>query len=431
MDNTLEVGHEADKLKLLLLDDEVDILKSLTRVLRRDYDVVSFSSGAEALEYLASHSVPILLSDMRMPEMDGAEFLAKAKEINPQSMRILLTGYSDMDSTIRAVNEGGIHTYLSKPWDNAGLKLTIEKVAELYRLRQDNAKLMVELEGKNQQLAQWNQKLEEKVTQRTKLLQETNYNLKTVLKSRQQTFKDILSTFTAIIQHATGQPRDHAERIAEQAKMLAKALGLSDSEVNHVYLASLMHEIGLIGGLNYDANKNQESGGVLFPNVNAKLGSEIIGQIKRFSPLVDILLHQDENYDGSGLPNHLKAEQIPLGARILRVVKNYDYLVASPANTRRMTTRSAYAFLEKNKNRFYDPAVVQFYLSMIKHLTQSDGIQLCVGVDDLKVGTTIKKDVHLPNGSLMLTAGQEINAALLEKLKELDRTSEQPLAFHI
>lgn len=431
MDNTLEVAHQADKLKLLLLDDEVDILKSLTRVLRRDYDVVSFSSGAEALEYLASHSVPILLSDMRMPEMDGAEFLAKAKEINPQSMRILLTGYSDMDSTIRAVNEGGIHTYLSKPWDNAGLKLTIEKVAELYRLRQDNAKLMVELEGKNQQLAQWNQKLEETVTQRTKLLQETNHNLKTVLKSRQQTFKDILSTFTAIIQHATGQPRDHAERIAEQAKMLAKALGLSDSEVNHVYLASLMHEIGLIGGLNYDANKNQESGGVLFPNVNAKLGSEIIGQIKRFSPLVDILLHQDENYDGSGLPNHLKAEQIPLGARILRVVKNYDYLVASPANTRRMTTRSAYAFLEKNKNRFYDPAVVKFYLSMIKHLTQSDGIQLCVGVDDLKVGTTIKKDVHLPNGSLMLTAGQEINAALLEKLKELDRTSEQPLAFHI
>ncbi|MDP5252696.1 MULTISPECIES: HD domain-containing phosphohydrolase [unclassified Vibrio] len=431
MDTITETVTDVDKLKLLLLDDEADILKSLTRVLRRDYDVVSFTSGVEALEYLASNDVPILLSDMRMPEMDGAEFLAKAKEINPQSMRVLLTGYSDMDSTIRAVNEGGIHTYLSKPWDNAGLKLTIEKVAELYTLRQEKAKLMIELEGKNLQLAQWNQQLEEKVTQRTKLLQETNYNLKTVLKSRQQTFKDILSMLTAIIQHATGQPRDHAERIAEQAKMLAKVLGLSDSEINHVYLAALMHEIGLIGGLNHDLAKKYESGGVQFPNVNAQLGSEVIGQIKRFSPLVDIVLHQDENYDGSGFPQHLKAEQIPVGARILRVVKNYDYLVASPINARRMTTRSAYAFLDKNKNRLYDPAIVKFYLSMIKNLTQTDGVQLCVGVDDLKVGTTIKKDVYLPNGSLMLTAGQEINSALLQRLKELDRTSEQPLAFHI
>ncbi|WP_246751347.1 response regulator, partial [Vibrio cholerae] len=114
-----------EKLNVLLLDDENDILKALNRVLRMDYNVVTFDNGADALEYLQENPIHIIISDMRMPEMDGADFLAKAREMQPDTVRLLLTGYADIQSTVRAVNAGGIHTYISKPWDNENLKLIV------------------------------------------------------------------------------------------------------------------------------------------------------------------------------------------------------------------------------------------------------------------------------------------------------------------
>ncbi|WP_438405729.1 response regulator, partial [Aeromonas hydrophila] len=131
---------------VLLLDDENDILKALNRVLRMDYNVVSVDNGADALGYLLENPIHIIISDMRMPDMDGADFLAKAREMQPDTMRLLLTGYADIPSTVRAVNAGGIHTYISKPWDNENLKLIVGKAAEFYRLSQDKERLTLELE---------------------------------------------------------------------------------------------------------------------------------------------------------------------------------------------------------------------------------------------------------------------------------------------
>lgn len=90
-----------EKLNVLLLDDENDILKALNRVLRMDYNVVTFDNGADALEYLQENPIHIIISDMRMPEMDGADFLAKAREMQPDTVRLLLTGYADIQSTVR------------------------------------------------------------------------------------------------------------------------------------------------------------------------------------------------------------------------------------------------------------------------------------------------------------------------------------------
>ncbi|NAX44127.1 response regulator, partial [Vibrio sp. V25_P4S6T154] len=199
MENVAQkIAISGDRLSLLLLDDESEILKSLTRVLRTDYDIVSFNSGKEALEYLDQHEVSIIISDMRMPEMDGADFLAKSKELYPETIRILLTGYSDIQSTVRAVNSGGIHTYIGKPWDNENLKLIVSKAAEFYRLTKEREHLAIELEKRNSELevvnlalednnrklAEFNQDLEQKVKERTLELQSSNKKLEHLLISR-------------------------------------------------------------------------------------------------------------------------------------------------------------------------------------------------------------------------------------------------------
>ncbi|ENM5749077.1 response regulator [Vibrio mimicus] len=444
MDNT----HD-DKLNILLLDDENDILKALNRVLRMDYNVVTFDNGADALQHLHENPVHIIISDMRMPEMDGADFLAKAREMQPQTVRLLLTGYADIQSTVRAVNAGGIHTYISKPWDNENLKLIVAKAAEFYRLSRDKERLTIELaernkelEVVNQELAENNQKLEEfnqaleaKVQERTLELQDSNKRLEISLASRNKTFKDILAMVTAIIQHRTGYPADHAERIANQAKSVAIKLKLPETIASHVYLCGLMHQIGLIGETDNDwkvVKVHQDSDIPITPNVNPILGAEIVGRIKRFEPLMEIIRHQDELYDGTGKPDHLQGDQIPIGARIIKVVKDYDFFVSGANNPRRMHTKSAQEYLRQQAGIYYDINVVEAFIAIVSAVTRiEEGMELCISLSEVRPGMVIKRDIYLPNGSLMLTAGNAMNESLLRKLKELEKEMNMPIPVYI
>lgn len=438
-----------EKLNVLLLDDENDILKALNRVLRMDYNVVTFDNGADALEYLQENPIHIIISDMRMPEMDGADFLAKAREMQPDTVRLLLTGYADIQSTVRAVNAGGIHTYISKPWDNENLKLIVGKAAEFYRLSRDKERLTIELEERNKELevanqalaennhklAQFNQELEAKVQERTVALQESNKRLESLLASRNKTFKDILAMVTAIIQHRTGFPADHAERIANQAKSVALKLKLSEAVASHVYLCGLMHQIGLIAETSNDwkvVKVHQDSEIPITPNVNPILGAEIVGRIKRFEPLMEIIRHQDELYDGTGKPDHLRGEQIPIGARIIKVVKDYDFFVAGANNPRRMHTKSAQSYLRQQSEVYYDPKVVEAFITIVSAVTRiEEGMELCVSLSEVRPGMVIKRDIYLPNGNLMLTAGNAMSEPLLRKLKELEQEMNMPIPVYI
>ncbi len=431
-----DLNSPTEKLKLLLLDDEPDILKSLTRVLRYDYDVVSFTCGQEALEHLADNDVSIIISDMRMPEMDGAEFLTKAKAIKPDSIRFLLTGYSDIESTIRAVNGGGIQTYLAKPWDNESLKQTLSQASELFQLRLQKQALTEELQQKNQQLSEWNNVLEDKVKQRTAALQESNKKLEALLANRTRTFKDILAALSAIIQHATGQPHKQNDRIAEYTKLIAIRMALSEAQVTQCYLSALLHEIGLIERSdthNVRHNTARSDGTQIrwAPPANAEVGAIIIGQIKRFAPLVDIIRHQDENFDGTGSPDHLAGDAIPIGARIIRVVKNYEFFVSSEQNSGRLKPSSARAFLSQNAGGLYDPDVVKHFIDVLKHDVEQSNVDLCVGLDELKIGAVLKQDVYHPNGQMMLSAGQEITSAMLSRLKQIEASVSVPIAVYI
>ena len=117
--------------RILFVDDEERILRSLAMQFRRQYDVLTESDPRRALERLKSETVDIIVSDQRMPQMNGAEFLAQASELAPHSLRILLTGYSDLDAAVEALNSGGIFRYLTKPWDQQEMSFTLRQAAEI------------------------------------------------------------------------------------------------------------------------------------------------------------------------------------------------------------------------------------------------------------------------------------------------------------
>ena len=142
-----------------------------------------------------------------MPEMDGATFLEQARKIQSDTVRILLTGYSDMESTVKAINEGRIYTYLEKPWDNERLKLTLEKAAEHYLFTKEKARLTKALEVANDELATLNKSLEQKVLQRTKALKASEQKLSGNLLSQKAFLADVLDMLIATIEYRTGPDR--------------------------------------------------------------------------------------------------------------------------------------------------------------------------------------------------------------------------------
>ena len=426
--------QEPRLLSLLLLDDEQDILNSLKRLLRKEYEIVTFTNGHEALKYLAENPIDIIMSDMRMPEIDGAEFLTKSREIYPNAIRLLLTGYSDMDSTIKAINDGGVYTYIGKPWGNEELKLTLAKASDHYLLTKKAKQLSEQLTTANDELASLNQSLEQKVEQRTAELEVGKKKLQNTLKTQQELTYDVIDMLSATIEYRTGFTIAHIKRIAVQSREVAVRLGLDAMMCRRVYLCALLHEIGTVGLkddvlLNMKLSHERTNDALI---AHPLIGAEIVGKVKRFSTLLESIKHQNENIDGTGTPARLSGDKIPIGARIVRVVKDYDFLIAGKQNDKKVSAKQAEKWIRDRAWAWYDNEVIDAFMKVLS----TRGVdkfhqEYSVNVDVLKIGDLLLDDLVLSNGKTMLKAGQIMNTTILEKLRQYEADNHTKVTLFI
>jgi len=152
---------------LLLVDDEDNVLRSLTRALRRDgYQLHTAHSASEALDVLKHHPIDVILSDQRMPEQNGTEFLSQVKTLYPQTVRLMLSGYTEVGSVTDAINEGSIYKFLTKPWDDDQLRANIREAFHRHHIETQNLLLQREVEEVNAELLQLNHTLEQELQDR-------------------------------------------------------------------------------------------------------------------------------------------------------------------------------------------------------------------------------------------------------------------------
>ena len=130
--------------KIMIVDDEPANLRTLLRLFRQEYQVITAESGAEALTLLQQHDVALMISDQRMPQMTGTELMKKAVEVRPQMVKILLTGYTDIGALIESINSGLVYRYLTKPWNNDDLQLTVVRALEHYEITKSNCLIAME-----------------------------------------------------------------------------------------------------------------------------------------------------------------------------------------------------------------------------------------------------------------------------------------------
>ena len=163
---------------ILCVDDEKNILNSLRRLLRQEnYNLLTASSGAEGLKLLEETHVQLVISDQRMPEMSGVEFLSQVREKYPEIIRIILSGYTDVNSITDAINKGHIYKFLLKPWDEQNLFLEIRQALQKYDLVEDNQRLHQKVLTQNEELKRMNENLEQIVAARTSELRLQNQAL--------------------------------------------------------------------------------------------------------------------------------------------------------------------------------------------------------------------------------------------------------------
>ncbi|MDD1620914.1 MAG: response regulator [Methylococcaceae bacterium] len=361
---------------LLFVDDEPNVLKALKRLFRgADYNVHLAENGPSGLEILGQQSIDLIISDMRMPQMDGAEFLTKAAERWPDTVRILLTGYADLESTIAAVNNGKIYSYCSKPWEDNELKILVNNALEQKRLREERQQLFEIIDRQNQELRELNASLEEKVEKRTEQLRKSLLVIEQANDALKKQYADSVKVFAKIIEMRPGIKSGHAKYIAEYAREVALRMNMSAAEIKDVVFAGLLLQIGKIGlpdtlltqpllAMNIQQKKRYLN--------HAQEGQNLLKGIEPLQNAALLILHQYEYFDGSGDPEGLVGKVIPLGARILAVIRDYiTYLDGSITGTA-MTTDQVKSRLLSKKTSHYDPEVVDIFLALLAESESHD-----------------------------------------------------------
>ncbi len=190
----VKASKKEDKYNILYVDDEMINLRLFSVAFRRDFNVITATSGQEALEILKEKDIKLILTDQQMPGMLGTEFLERTLSEHPDIIRMIVTGFADIDAIADAVNRVGIYKYITKPWDNRELKMTMDKALESYELKTERNNLIKKLE-------QVNQGLEQKVQERTQELTEANKRLTSSLDYAKTIQEAILPPEERILEH--------------------------------------------------------------------------------------------------------------------------------------------------------------------------------------------------------------------------------------
>ncbi len=203
---------------LLIVDDEVDVLESLRHLFHRQYRVITVGSGKEAIELLQTSDVHLILSDQRMPGMTGDVFLGHARRLRPDAIRMLFTGYADIQAVINAVNEGYIFRYILKPWDAVELEGIVRQAAEQYELIAERNRLIDELKAAKAKLERANQELIEAGQLKSAFMEVASHEFNTPI-----TLLLGLSELLRLLDpNRASQERELIERISASARQLAK-----------------------------------------------------------------------------------------------------------------------------------------------------------------------------------------------------------------
>ncbi|MBD8562283.1 response regulator [Pseudomonas fluorescens] len=407
----------ATKSVVLLVDDEESILNSLRRLLRgQPYDVVLATSGAQALEIMATRPIDLVMSDARMPGMDGATLLAEVHRLYPATGRILLTGYADLTTIIKAINDGQIHRYISKPWNDEELQLVLQQTLEhqrLERLARDQT----------EQLKLLNATLEKRVAARTAELQQTADMLDLAYDELKRSYVTGTEVFSLLANLRLPKDKQTNRALIELIRVYCAAQSMDESSTRDLTMAAALYNIGKLSWTDSMMVAPSDK----LHSTDRGLYREYPGQseslLMTLEPMKDaarIIRHHQERWDGTGFPDHLKGDTIPPGSRLLKLAVDFIELQKGLILERHLNSDEALLYIRKYAGRLYDPALVEDFVqacaTFLSDVTLGDPTVKVLTTRELEAGMVLARNLNADNGMLLLNAGKVLNLPLVDKL---------------
>ncbi len=369
--------------RILCVDDDRNVLSAYQRHLRKDFRIEAAlgpEEGLEAVEKTGPYAV--VVSDLKMPGMNGIEFLSRVKEIAPDTVRIMLTGFADMGSAIEAVNQGNIFRFLSKPCPPAAMSQALNEGVRQYRL----------------------------VTAEHELLEKT--------------LRGSIAVLTEILSLADPQSFGRGRKLAEEVRGLAGILEVPAPW--ELEMAAMLSQVGYVAIPQAIIIKELSGGGLNEPERDMlrrvpEIGHNLLNRIPRLEPVARAVLYQQKNYDGTGFPEDpVAGERIPLVARILRILA--DKVALQSEGKSKAAVRSAL----RDRTGSYDPAILEAVFSSMDRparFIEAERRILSLPVRELEVGQILASDVVTRGGSLLIASGHGISETVLERIRNFARVT--------
>ena len=364
---------ELSKPRVLLVDDEPDLLAGMVRSLRSEHFELTTAPGPEeALEMLRSRGpYAVIVSDLRMPVMDGVVLLAQARKLAPDTVRVLFTGAPDLDRAIAAINEGAIFRFLTKPCSRIMMAVTLKTCVEQYEL----------------------------ITGQRILLE--------------QTLHGAIKALTDVLGLTNPLAFGRATRLRRVVRMVALVAGIA--EVWQVEVAAMLSQIGcvilppaVLEKMNAGERLTDDEEGMV--RRAPEMVEQVLSNIPRLEEVREILRYQDKHFDGSGAPNGTAGgDAIPWGGRALKLVLDLDRLESEG------TSLFQACDTMRERTGWYDPAILEV-LAKVRGAQESSEVRE-LPVNSLRAGMVFAQDVRNRKGQLFVARGQEVTRGLVEKLK--------------
>lgn len=427
----MQLGQEfiSQRPRVLCVDDEFSVLESLQRILKRAGCLVDIEcSPIDALNKVVENQYDIIISDMRMPEMNGASFLAKSQAVSPSSMRILLTGYSDQNSTVKAVNEGKIHSYVSKPWDNKELRELISDSLEQKRKNDLPKQELIREKLNSRRLHLTNSSLAREVNDANACLRRTCSLLGKTANELEASHKQTVKVFSNLLDLKCVQIPESREIMVEHCHHIAEELGFNQSIIHDIENAIYLFDLGTLAlpeGIRVNNPTDLNAKNLDVYKSHPLKAEELLFPMQYMQGVSDILGNFYENFDGSGFPRAKSAKGIPIAARLLRIIVDFYQQKHLDSN------EVAQNHLLENAGRLYDPELVMLYVHSLScnKFSEQQLKQTQIAVGDLELGQKVCRDLYGVNGMLLLASGTVITERIRKTLEDYE--SNRPINLSV
>jgi len=313
---------------VLFVDDEEVILNCMqTLFAEKDLKIITESNPKNALDIIRQEEIAVIVSDHNMPEMTGIELLSRVRVISPDTTKILLTGMTDFQVAVDAINTGEVFRFILKPWKRDDLIQTVEEAI-------------------------------------------IHYQMSLALKKADEA---TLISLAQTIELKDPYTKGHCDNVGRYALLIADQLGLAEDKKQEIKYGSWLHDCGKIGVpeaiLNYPGKLNEQEMKII--KKHPEWGADVARRAQLSSTIINIILHHHEAYDGSGYPYGLKGELIPLEARIVSLADVYDALTSDRPYRKAHSLEQAIEIMASMTGKAFDPNIAETFLSMVSCLPHS------------------------------------------------------------